>query len=111
MELLTKIKDWGPYMNSVIAKARRASEDLGWAYRRDTGLRPRSAATLWKALVRPVLEYAAEIWAGDLSASICARAEAVQTNFARAVLGVAGCQSIAYDVLWAWRSCRLGGKS
>jgi len=118
VELLTNVKDWGPYMNSVIAKARRVSEDLEWACRRDAGLRPRSAATLWKALVRPVLEYAAEIWAGDLSASICARAEAVQTNFARAVLGVAGCQSISNDVLRSemgmeklsarWEKLRLG---
>ena len=67
-------------MARVIAKATRVSEDLGWACRRVEGLRPRSAATLWKAIVRPVLEYAAEIWAGDISASSAAKAEAVMAK-------------------------------
>ena len=63
------------------------SEDLEWACRRAGGLRPRAAAALWKAIARPVLEYSAEIWAGDLPAPTVARAEAVQTNFARSMLG------------------------
>lgn len=118
VDLLTNVKDWKAYLNRVIAKATRVSEDLEWACRRDKGLRSRSAVTLWKAIVRPVLEYAAEIWAGDIPAAVAARAEAVQTNFARAVLGLAGCQSISNDVLRAemgmeklssrWEKLRLG---
>ena len=118
VDLLVNIKDWGTYLNRVIAKATRVSEDLEWACRRDVGLRSRSAVTLWKAIVRPILEYAAEIWAGDIPASFAARMEAVQTNFARAVLGLAGCQSVSNDVLRSelgmeklssrWEKLRLG---
>jgi hypothetical protein len=118
VDVLTNVKDWTPYFNRAIAKAKRVSADLEWACRRDGGLRPRSAATLWKAIVRPVLEYTAEIWAGDISGPLAARAEAVQTNFARTILGLVGCQSISNDVLRAemgmeklsarWEKLRLG---
>jgi len=118
VEVLSNTKDWKPYVNRIIAKARRVSEDLEWACRRDGGLRPRSAATLWKAIVRPVLEYAAEIWAGEIPGNLVTRAEAVQTTFARSVLGLVGCQSVSNDALRAelglekltsrWEKLRLG---
>ena len=43
--------------------------------RRDEGIRPRSAATLWKAMVRPVLEYAAELWAGEVPEKLVVKAK------------------------------------
>ena len=55
---------------------------------------------------------------GNISSSAATRAEAVQTNFARSMLGVAGCQSIPNDALRAemgmeklssrWTKLRLG---
>ena len=74
----------------MIAKARKKSRDLLWMYKQDQGLRPRSAATMWKAMVRPILEYAAELWAGEISKKNCKAAEKIQTDFARAVLGLTG---------------------
>ena len=72
----------------MIAGARKKSRDLLWLCKQ--GLRPRSAATMWKAMVRPILEYAAELWAGEISKKNCKAAEKIQTDFARAVLGLTG---------------------
>jgi hypothetical protein len=64
--------------------------------------------------VRPVLEYAAELWAGDISKELTKRAEAVQISFARTILGLNGCQSIPDVLLCAekltsrWKKLRLG---
>ena len=118
VDVLENVTNWEPYLNRAIAKARRVTEDLEWACRRAGGLRPRSAAALWKAMVRPILEYSAEIWAGDITKSAAARAESVQTNFARSMMGLLGCQSISNDSLRAemgmeklssrWTKLRLG---
>jgi hypothetical protein len=118
VDVLENVTNWEPYLNRAIAKARRVTEDLEWACRRAGGLRPRSAAALWKAMVRPILEYSAEIWAGDITKSAAARAESVQTNFARSMMGLLGCQSISNDSLRAemgmeklssrWAKLRLG---
>ena len=45
---------------------------------------------LWKAIVRPMLEYAAELWAGEATREKVREAEKIQTDFARAVLGLTG---------------------
>ena len=55
---------------------------------RDAGLRPRPAVTMWKAMVRPILEYAAELWAGEIPRELARQAEQVQTDFPRGVLGL-----------------------
>ena len=118
VDVLRDVRNWKTYIERAIAKARRVSEDLQWACRRAGGLRPRAATALWKAIVRPVLEYAAEIWSGELTRSQASRAEAVQTDFARCMLGLVGCQSISNDALRAelgmeklssrWEKLRLG---
>jgi hypothetical protein len=118
VNLLSNLNNWNPYLHRAIAKARRVSQDLTWFCRRETGLLPRSAAVLWKAIVRPVLEYAAELWAGDISKELTTSAEAIQTNFAREVLGLTECQSIPNDLIRAelgmekltsrWEKLRLG---
>ena len=117
-DLLTTVSNWRPYFTKVLAKATRISQDLSHLCHRDAGLRPRSVATLWKAIVRPVLEYAAEIWAGDLPTDLANRAESLQTSFLRSILGLNGCQSIPLDFLRAetgmeklssrWDKLRLG---
>lgn len=79
---------------------------------------PRTAAALWKSIVRPVLEYAAELWAGDIPTKLIDRAEKIQTNYAKSILGLVGCQSVPHDFLRAelgmekltsrWEKLRLG---
>jgi predicted secreted protein len=118
VDLINNLNDWSGYLNRTIGKAERVSRDLAWIFRRDNGLLPRSAATLWKAIVRPVLEYAAELWAGDISKEHTKKAEAVQIDFARIILGLNGCQSIPDDFIRAelgmekltsrWEKLRLG---
>jgi len=88
VDVLTKVMDWRTHVQRLISKATRRSKDLTWMCRRDNGLRPRSAMTLWKAMVRPIMEYAAELWAGEVSKELMAKVEKVQTDFARAILGV-----------------------
>jgi len=101
VDVLENVKDWKAHFARTTAKAKRVTEDLEWACRRSGGLRPRAAAALWKAIVRPVLEYAAEIWAGDIGAREARAAEKVQTDFARSMLGLVGCQSVSNDALRA----------
>jgi len=118
VDILEDVTDWKPYITRAIIKASRVTEDLEWACRRSGGLRPRAAAALWKAIVRPILEYAAEIWAGDIGEAEARAAEKVQTDFARSILGIVGLQSISNDSLRAemgmeklasrWTKLRLG---
>ena len=118
VDILEDVTSWKTYITRAIIKATRVTEDLEWACRRSGGLRPRAAAALWKAIVRPILEYAAEIWAGDIGIAEARAAEKVQTDFARSMLGLVGLQSISNDSLRAemgmeklttrWAKLRLG---
>ena len=112
------LEDWNTHITRLICKATSISAELAWLCRQDSGLLPRSAATLWKAIVRPVLEYASEIWSGDICKKLAKKAESVQTHFLRAILGLQGCQSIPDDFIRAetgmeklssrWEKRRLG---
>ncbi len=86
--------------------------------RRDGGIRPRSAASLWQAIVRSVLEYAAELWAGMIPVALAKKAEKFQTAFSCSIFDIVGCQSVPNDVIRAemgmkklssrWEKLRLG---
>jgi hypothetical protein len=118
VDITNNLDDWSDYFNRLLSKAQKITIDLTWICRRDAGLLPRTASTLWKAIVRPVLEYAAEIWAGDINKDLVNRAEKVQINFGRSILGILECQSIPNDCIRAelglekltarWRKIRLG---
>jgi hypothetical protein len=90
VDVLQQVTDWRAHVQRLVKKAEFRSKDLLWICRRDSGIRPRSAATLWKAMVRPLLEYAAELWSGEIPAVLANTAEIIQTDFARAVLGLQG---------------------
>jgi hypothetical protein len=79
---------WKDHVDAAIAKAQRRSADLLWVCRGDKGIRSRTAVTLWQSLVRPLLEYAAELWGGAISKDQEQRAELVQTTFLRGTLGL-----------------------
>ena len=51
-------------------------------------MRLRTAVSLWQAMVRPMLEYASEVWAGQVSTKMMADAEALQMRFLRGTLGL-----------------------
>ena len=93
---------WTAHLKAAIAKARRRSADLLWVCRSDRGIRPRTAITLWQSLVRPLLEYASEIWAGQVPEALCKEAESVQCTFLRGTLGLhANGSGVADDALLA----------
>ena len=50
------------------------------------GLAPRSAIHLWNSLVRPILEYSSELWAGDLSAKQRSKVLRMQSQFLKGLL-------------------------
>lgn len=79
---------WKAHVNTAINKAKRRSADLLWICRQDKGIRPRTAATLWNSLVRPLLEYAADLWGGTVTKAQEQSAELVQTTFLKGVLGL-----------------------
>jgi len=79
---------WRDSLKNAITKAKRRSSDLLWVCRTDRGMRPRTAVTLWQSLVRPLLEYACELWSGQLPEYLVQEAEQVQMVFLRGTLGL-----------------------
>jgi hypothetical protein len=84
----TKEGDWTAHVLDAITRAKRRSNDLLYMCRYDKGMRPRTAITLWQSLVRPILEYASEIWSGQIPKYLTQKAEAVQMKFLRGILGL-----------------------
>jgi hypothetical protein len=97
---------WAVHLKAAIGKARRRSADLLWVCRADRGMRPRTAITLWQSMVRPLLEYASELWAGQVPAGLTKEAESVQCTFLRGTLGLhANGSGVADDALRAETGC------
>ena len=97
---------WTAHLEAAIVKARRRSADLLWVCRADRGMRPRTAVTLWQSLVRPLLEYACELWSGQCPTGLAAKAESVQCMFLRGTLGLhANGSGVADDALRAETGC------
>jgi hypothetical protein len=111
--------DWNKHVLDSISRAKRRSNDLLYMCRYDRGIRPRTAVTLWQSLVRPILEYASEIWSGQIPRYLEQKAEAVQLKFVRGVVGLhKNGSGVANEVLRAevgcerlrdrWAKLRLG---
>ena len=77
-------------------------------------MRPRTAVTLWQSLVRPLLEYASELWGGQVTQAQVAEAETVQMTFLRGTLRLhADGSGVANEVVRAEgvNACRIDGLS
>jgi hypothetical protein len=102
----TQEGDWRAHVLSAITRAKRRSNDLAYMCRYDRGMRPRTAVTLWQSLVRPILEYASEIWSGQIPRYLTQKAEAVQLKFLRVALGLhKGGSGVANEVVRAETGC------
>jgi hypothetical protein len=88
VDMVTQLNDWATHVNHVVDRARKATYKLLHLGQNQPGLLPRPMTTLWKATVRPILEYACEIWGDELPNLLRSRLEAVQNDFARRVLKV-----------------------
>ena len=97
---------WKDHVNRAITQAKRRSVDLLWVCKADRGMRPRTAVTLWQSLVRPLLEYASELWGGQTTQAQVLEAEAVQMTFLRGTLGLhANGSGVANEVVRAELGC------
>jgi hypothetical protein len=97
---------WTQHLMAAIKKARWRSTDLLWVCRTDRGMRSRTAVTLWQAMVRPVLEYASELWWGQVPAYLIDEAESVQLTFLRGTLGLhANGGGVSNEVVRAETGC------
>jgi hypothetical protein len=97
---------WTHHLVAAIKKARRRSTDLLWVCRTDRGMRSRTAVTLWQAMVRPLLEYASELWWGQVPAYLVEEAESVQLTFLRGTLGLhANGGGVSNEVVRAETGC------
>lgn len=97
---------WHAQLLEAIAKATRRSADLLWMCRADKGMRPRTTVTLWQSLVRPLLEYASEIWSGQVPEYLVKEAESVQMTFLRGTLGLhANGSGVANEAVRAEAGC------
>ena len=90
VDIRTNSADWRPHVERLMSKARTRSSELALLCRRDRGLRPRAAVAMWNAMVRPSLEYAGELWGGEISDALTREVEKVQTDFGRIILGIKG---------------------
>jgi hypothetical protein len=100
--------NWRAHVDGALAKAKRRSADLLWVCRRDRGIRPRTAVTLRKSMVRPLLVNGAELWSGKITAGREQEAERVQMIFLRGTLGLHDNGSgIADDIIRAEAGCEL----
>ena len=79
---------WKVMLDRFIAKALNETNLLIHQAGGRHGLRPRTITCLWKSKVRPILEYACELWEGELPERCIKDLEAVQSHFGRMVLGL-----------------------
>ena len=69
-------------------------------------MRSRTAIVLWQALVRPILEYASEVWSGQITVGLAKKVEQVQTSFLCVTLGLHDNRGgVSNDVVRAEAGC------
>ena len=82
---------WNSMLERIWQKASAGANLTLWRGGGAAGLRAKSFVTLWKAEVRPVLEYGAEVWDGDgVAQAWVDKLEKLQYSFGKAVLGIKG---------------------
>ena len=93
--------NWKPHFKDMIKKAKYMNRQLLFSCKYDNGLAPRPAKTFWMTKIRPKLEYASEIWYGEISQELIRQAEQIQTDFARGVLGLHHADGISNTAILA----------
>ena len=80
---------WNTYLNRIVKKASNVANQILWKGGGVGGLKPATYVHLWNAQVRPILEYAAELWAEDnVSKTVMSKVDSVRYNFGKVVLGL-----------------------
>lgn len=78
---------WNTYLTRMYARARLELGRLAWKSGGFRTLSITSLKYLWTSQIRPILEYSAEIWEGNISATWERKLESVQNLFAKMAIG------------------------
>ena len=87
---------WASYLDRVLVKAKQAADQLAYSVGGGKPLPVHVALQLFNSLVRPRMEYAAEIWAAHCSAGTFEQLDRVQAAFGKRVLRLAWNVSSTY---------------
>jgi hypothetical protein len=79
---------WNSLLLRLHGKAQRALAALLYQCGGSNGLRPCTAVAHWKSSVRPVCEYACELWEGEVSDTWVKKLETIQCRCGKAALGL-----------------------
>lgn len=88
--IVTENLRWNRQVEKMIASCNARTNSLIWRLTNGRRVRPRTAIYVWNAMVRPVLEYASEIWAHELSEDQETRIEKIQRRFVRKMCQLPG---------------------
>ena len=80
---------WNRFLERLYKKATAAANILVWRAGGAGALAASTLVRLWKAKVRPIMEYGAELWHGEISNAWTEKLEGLQYNFAK-ILGCRG---------------------
>ena len=78
---------WNLYLKRICAKAKLELQRLAWKSSGFRDLSLQALRYLWTSQIRPILEYSAAIWEGDVANAWEQKLEAVQNLFAKMALG------------------------
>ena len=81
---------WDSLLRRLWGKANHALKEVLYRAGGSDGLCPGVLRRLWMAEVRPHLEYACELWEGEISQTWVRKFESLQSQFCRAALGLTG---------------------
>ena len=88
--IVTENLRWNRQVEKMIASCKARTNSLIWRLTNGRRVRPRTAIYARNAMVRPVLEYASEIWAHELSEDQETRIEKIQRRFVRKMCQLPG---------------------
>ena len=81
---------WDSLLRRLWGKANHALKEVLFRAGGSDGLCPAVLRRLWMAEVRPQLEYACELWEGEISQTWVQKFESLQSQFCKAALGLTG---------------------
>ena len=81
---------WKPTIDACVSKGTSYVNNLLWCGYGAWGYRPRTFRTLWHTEGRAKMEYACQLWEGELTEQDLDRMESVQYNFCKRTLGLKG---------------------
>jgi hypothetical protein len=76
---------WVSCVQRLMTSTIQRANVISWVGGRESGLRPRTYLQLWRSMGRSGLEYACELWEGEISKTTSDQMENIQVSFLRSV--------------------------